>query len=545
LNIIDDLPSHPAERHVTLATKVTSNKPPTSANTTAGTTNLIADTAIADTASSVVDGNQAARTISHRSLELDHSEVKAESNLSDGVARSRRDGDGVANRGVAPAVSSGATPLNPSASGPSSVLQTPAFTQMLRPSDSATHSLQDVSRESESASTSDLKQNTPQVDALTLSDGSPAETNIHHAFNPNSLKVSGVADREAQGVSDRNEALPNASATDVSENANQPDEPSGTIAAVEIQGVRRESADVSAVVFATTQPDTSSIASQVPGSSQVLRQPTHVTGNTRPVGTRDDSSLLATDADAAIVNDYRQVRASSATNDSAASRPKSLDESTNRPASPALDETGSRSSDLAESATHPGRYLTAEAADEAPSLSPPPTSMPGTANVQTESDNPPSYVAMRQVDKTHTPDPTVTFDGIVRADDAPTLGRGAESAPVRLVQEATPAIESGLVANLKVELANGETAQATVRERAGSIDVKIVTPSSTSAQRVSSEIDTMRHNLDAAGMRLGQTEVSYQPGGNGGRGGNQYQRPPQADTSTTDEQIFSISEVNE
>jgi flagellar hook-length control protein FliK len=75
--------------------------------------------------------------------------------------------------------------------------------------------------------------------------------------------------------------------------------------------------------------------------------------------------------------------------------------------------------------------------------------------------------------------------------------------------------------------------------------VKIVTPSSTSAQRVSSEIDTMRHNLDAAGMRLGQTEVSYQPGGNGGRGGNQYQRPPQADTSTTDEQIFSISEVNE
>jgi hypothetical protein len=162
-----------------------------------------------------------------------------------------------------------------------------------------------------------------------------------------------------------------------------------------------------------------------------------------------------------------------------------------------------------------------------------------------ESDNPPSYVAMRQVDKTHTPDPTVTFDGIVRADDAPTLGRRAESAPVRLVQEATPAIESGLVANLKVELANGETAQVTVRERAGSIDVKIVTPTSTSAQRVSSEIDTMRHNLDAAGMRLGQTEVSYQPGGNGGRGGNQYQRPPQADTSTTDEQIFSISEVNE
>jgi len=152
---------------------------------------------------------------------------------------------------------------------------------------------------------------------------------------------------------------------------------------------------------------------------------------------------------------------------------------------------------------------------------------------------------MKQVDKTQMPDPIVTFEGVVRAGDAPAPEPGAESAPVRLVQEATPAIESGRVANLKVELGNGETASATVRERAGSIEVKIVTPTSASAQRVSSEIDTMRQNLDAAGMRLGQTEVSYQPGGNGGRGSSQHQRPPQADTSTKDEQIFSISEVTE
>jgi hypothetical protein len=114
-----------------------------------------------------------------------------------------------------------------------------------------------------------------------------------------------------------------------------------------------------------------------------------------------------------------------------------------------------------------------------------------------------------------------------------------------LVQEVTPAIEPVRVASLKVELANGELAQATVRERAGSIEVKIVTPTSASAQRVSGEIDTMRQNLDAAGMRLGQTEVSYQPGGNGGRGGDRDQRQTQQESSTKDEQIFSIGEVTE
>jgi len=475
---------------------------------------------------------------------------------------------------------------------------------MLRPSGSTNHSLHGASRQSELESTSALRFNTGDANTSSVTDRNFAESNNRNGSGPNAPKVSGMEHGKAEALSDHigvaesgstnrpaqvessasvssrsseeiksvasslamshetpgdlraedltasipssaNEALANAVATDASEDANQPDEPVAEIALVGIQGVRRELTDVSVVRSATTQPDTSSIVSQVPANSQELGQPTHTIGSDRLSHTHDDSSVLAADTRSTTVNEDRQVHTSAATNDSAASQLRSVDENTRRTVPPVLDETGSTSSDPAQADAHPGRLLTTAAASEASPLSPQSTSTSPIANAQAKLNDPLSYIAMKQVDKTQMPDPIVTFEGVVRAGDAPAPEPGAESAPVRLVQEATPAIESGRVANLKVELGNGETASATVRERAGSIEVKIVTPTSASAQRVSSEIDTMRQNLDAAGMRLGQTEVSYQPGGNGGRGGNQYQRPPQADTSTTDEQIFSISEVNE
>jgi flagellar hook-length control protein FliK len=84
-----------------------------------------------------------------------------------------------------------------------------------------------------------------------------------------------------------------------------------------------------------------------------------------------------------------------------------------------------------------------------------------------------------------------------------------------------------------------------VRERAGSIEVKIVTSSNATAQRVSSELDTMRQNLDAAGLRLGQAEVSYQQGDSGHRDGQKQDfRPPQ-EASNKDGSIFTLSEVAE
>ncbi len=345
-------------------------------------------------------------------------------------------------------------------------------------------------------------------------------------------------------ASPANEAFPSAVAADASANATHTDKPVREMAPIGSPEVQREASVVSTSNPVTTQPDALPLTSQLPANSPSPRQPTRSADDARANSPYDNSSLFATDAHLTTVSEDRQVGASPALNDSASSHPKSLDEETSRPVSAVL-ETGPTLSDSAEAGAHQSRYSTMETANDATSLSPQTTGTPVSANAQAEPDRPQSYTTVKQGDKTYTPGVGGTSDGVFRSDDAPAPGRGAESAPVSLVQEVSSLIESGRVANLKVELANGQTANATVRERAGSIDVKIVTPTSESAQRVSSEIDTMRQNLDAAGMRLGEAEVSYQPGGNGGRGGNGYQRPPQQDTSTKDEQIFSISEVTE
>jgi hypothetical protein len=84
-----------------------------------------------------------------------------------------------------------------------------------------------------------------------------------------------------------------------------------------------------------------------------------------------------------------------------------------------------------------------------------------------------------------------------------------------------------------------------VRERAGSVDVKIVTSTSASAARVSGEIENMRQNLDAAGLRLGHSEVSYQQGSGGGRGGEDHRPAPQANRVPDKQETFTLSEVVE
>jgi flagellar hook-length control protein FliK len=71
--------------------------------------------------------------------------------------------------------------------------------------------------------------------------------------------------------------------------------------------------------------------------------------------------------------------------------------------------------------------------------------------------------------------------------------------------------------------------------------VKIVTSSSTTAQRISSEIDSMRQNFDAAGLKLGHSEVSYESESGGGRG--EYQPDHQENPSS--KEIFTLNEVVE
>jgi hypothetical protein len=104
---------------------------------------------------------------------------------------------------------------------------------------------------------------------------------------------------------------------------------------------------------------------------------------------------------------------------------------------------------------------------------------------------------------------------------------------------------SDRVANIQVQLAEGHSAQATVSERSGNYSVKIVTSSSASAQRIASEVDTMRQNLDAAGLRLAHSDVSYRDPDRRGREQPDLVRPnhPQRDGET--ESIFTLSEVIE
>ncbi len=147
--------------------------------------------------------------------------------------------------------------------------------------------------------------------------------------------------------------------------------------------------------------------------------------------------------------------------------------------------------------------------------------------------------------KTQTPHLSIGSDRATASQRSEVAGGTTESAPIRQPQDLRTQLEGARVADVTVQLADGQTAHATVRERAGSIEVKIVTSSDASAQRVSSEVDTMRQNLDAAGLRLGQAEVSYQQNDTGRRDGQgQEPRPPQ-DAPNKDGSIFTLSEVAE
>ena len=119
-----------------------------------------------------------------------------------------------------------------------------------------------------------------------------------------------------------------------------------------------------------------------------------------------------------------------------------------------------------------------------------------------------------------------------------------EAAAIRQAPEVSAASAPAHSVNITVQLANGQAAQASVREHAGTVDVRISTPSAASAQRVSSEIDGMRQNLKAAGMSLGRSEVSYQQGDGGSQRREQYGTPEQK-RSADEKDIFVMNEVNQ
>ena len=139
------------------------------------------------------------------------------------------------------------------------------------------------------------------------------------------------------------------------------------------------------------------------------------------------------------------------------------------------------------------------------------------------------------------PSPATNVSGDASRADAQPPSHPPAVAPIRLNADVAPVRDTAHNVNLTVQLSAGQSAQANVRERAGAVDVKIVTPSQSSAQRVSSELDSMRQNFDAAGIKLGHAEVSYQQG-DGRQGGERY-RPPAQQQSTDRKEAFIVNEV--
>ena len=124
--------------------------------------------------------------------------------------------------------------------------------------------------------------------------------------------------------------------------------------------------------------------------------------------------------------------------------------------------------------------------------------------------------------------------------------RAVTATPVASVTAIAHAPETAIqrVANLKVDLNEAGSAHATIRERAGEVDVKIVTTDSDSARNLVNEVNALRRSLDSAGLKLRNAEVVYRS--------DRYQNPQRDDSRQNSQQsnagsaeTFTIEETNQ
>lgn len=118
------------------------------------------------------------------------------------------------------------------------------------------------------------------------------------------------------------------------------------------------------------------------------------------------------------------------------------------------------------------------------------------------------------------------------------------TAVVRQTQENVTPVPAAKVASLRIDLSDGKSALATVRERSGAVEVKIVAATPQSAHRIGNEVDGLRQALDSAGLQLAKAEVSYQqPQGHGRERDGSYGEPQQRPAKSNE--FFILDEVNE
>ncbi len=124
--------------------------------------------------------------------------------------------------------------------------------------------------------------------------------------------------------------------------------------------------------------------------------------------------------------------------------------------------------------------------------------------------------------------------------------RAVTATPVASVTPIAHAPETATqrVANLKVDLNEAGSAHATIRERAGEVNVKIVTPNSDSARNLVNEVNALRRSFDGAGLKLRNAEVVYRS--------DRDQNPQRDDSRQSNQQsdagsaeTFTIEETNQ
>jgi hypothetical protein len=129
------------------------------------------------------------------------------------------------------------------------------------------------------------------------------------------------------------------------------------------------------------------------------------------------------------------------------------------------------------------------------------------------------------------------------ARDAPAPARGDAAVTIRQAETPISTAVSANLATLRVDLANGQTTHAAVREHAGKIEVNVVTQTQQAAQRVGGEFDALRRALDTAGLNLVKAEVNYRDDGQGDRQYADADRNRRQGNATGE--VFSLNEVNE
>jgi flagellar hook-length control protein FliK len=98
--------------------------------------------------------------------------------------------------------------------------------------------------------------------------------------------------------------------------------------------------------------------------------------------------------------------------------------------------------------------------------------------------------------------------------------------------------------NLEIELDAGDSVRASVRERAGVVDVRVVAGDQETVRHLTEQIPELRRTLDTAGMKLQSAQVSYQSSDQKQRSDPEPNESQEQQSADDNSQVFTLEETN-